>query len=152
MSHPSFVPPECCEDWDERKITVKANGRAATFLNPDRGKIKRIDVDCWLQSVPGLRSDFLLTKAETVDVIIELKGHDIDHALRQILATLVHWKRTKLCSPRFGGLVIFTRSPKRSAMLDNLKLKHLEKHKIWIEMDKSGLRNYAFEMFTGIKR
>ena len=152
MSNPNSVPARCFEELDGPRVTVKANGRVATFLNPDRIKIRKIDVDCWLQPVSGLRSDFLLAKAAMVDVIIELKGQDIDHALKQILATLHHWKTTKLCSPRCGGLVVFTRSPKRSAMLDNLKLKLLYKHKIWIEMGKSGLRDYEFELFTGTKR
>ena len=149
MSSPSLLPARCFEELAGRRITVRANGRAATFLNPDQERIKKIDVDCWLQPVTGLKSDFLLAKAETVDVIIELKGQDIDHALNQILATLEHWKTTKYCSPRFGGLVVFTRSPKRSATLDNLKLKLLTKHKIWIEMGKSEVQEYEFVLFTG---
>ncbi|MGB6745269.1 MAG: hypothetical protein WBE38_16600 [Terracidiphilus sp.] len=149
MSNHSSVPARCIEKLNGPRITVKANGRLATFLNPDRAEIKKIDVDCWLRHVSGLRSDFLLVKAGIVDVIIELKGKDIDHAVKQILATLDHWKLTPLCSPRFGALVVFTRSPKRSTTLDNLKLKLLNKRKIWIEMGKSGLRNYEFDMFTG---
>jgi hypothetical protein len=152
MSSPSSVLERCIEELDGTRVTVKANGRAATFLNPDKDKIKKVDVDCWLESLPGLRSDFLLVNAKTVDVIIELKGKDIDHAIKQILATLDHWKVLKHCSPRFGGLVVFTRSPERSATLDNLKLKLLDKHQIWVEMGKSGLRDYEFQTFTGTKR
>jgi len=152
MSSPSSVPEKCIEESDGTKVTVKANGRVATFLNPGKEKIKKIYVDCWLKSLPGLRSDFLLVNPETVDVIIELKGKDIDHAIKLILATLDHWKVLKHCSPRIGGLVVFTRSPERSATLDNLKLKLLDKHQIWIEMGKSGLRDYEFQTFTGTKR
>ncbi|HWG18926.1 MAG TPA: hypothetical protein VG225_00250 [Terracidiphilus sp.] len=152
MSKVSSALERCTEETKSRRITVKANGRAATFLNPEKATIKRVDVDCWLTSVSGQRSDYLLLKPGTVDVIIELKGKDVEHALEQILATLTHWKAAKKCSPRFGGLVVFTRSPMRSATLDNLKLKLLNNHQIWIEMGKSGLKEYEFATFTGTKR
>jgi len=34
-------------------------------------------------------------------------------------------------------------------MLDNIKAHLLEKHKIWLQMGKSGLKDYKFESFTG---
>jgi hypothetical protein len=152
MSKVSSALERCTEETRSPRVTVKANGRAATFLNLERTTVKKVDVDCWLQSTSEVRSDYLLTKPAIVDVIIELKGKDIDHAVAQILATLSRWRATKGCSPKFGGLVVFTRSPKRSAALDNLKLKLLNSHQIWIEMGKSGLKDYEFATFTGTKR
>lgn len=151
MSNPNSALERCTEELTHPKVTVKANGRTATFLNPDRAKIKRIDIDCWLFSSESAKSDFLISKPGTVDVIVELKGKDIHHAIEQILATLTLWRKNEQCSAKVGGLVVFTRSPERSAVLDNLKLRLLVKHKIWLEMGKSGLKDYEFETFTGKK-
>lgn len=151
MSNPSSTLERCTEELDHRRITVKANGRVATFLNAQKARIKKIDVDCWLAASKTAKADYLLSKPGVVDVIIELKGKDIDHAVEQVLATLQTWRALKLNSPRFGGLIVFTRSPQRSAMLDNLKLRLLERNKIWLEMGKSGLKDYEFERFTGAR-
>jgi hypothetical protein len=149
MSNPSSALENCTEVLSHPRTTVSANGRSATFLNPDRTKIKRIDLDCWLSSVETAKADFLVSKPGVVDVIVELKGKDIHHAIEQILATLALWKKASPIVPNFGGLVIFTRSPERSTMLDNIKAHLLEKHKIWLQMGKSGLKDYKFESFTG---
>lgn len=152
MSPPSPIPDECIEEVNHPRVTVRAHGRSATFLNSSRVAIKKIDVDCWLPVTTGPKSDYLLCKSGIVDVIVELKGKDIDHAIEQILATLKQWKSMGHCSPKTGALVVFTRSPKRSAVLDNDKLKLLTKHGIWLEMDKTGLRDYQFETFIGARR
>ena len=151
MSNPSSALEDCTEVLSHPRVTVKANGRSATFLNPDRTKIKRIDLDCWLSSAETAKADFLLSKPGVVDVIVELKGKEIHHAIEQILATHELWKKTSPRVPNIGGLVIFTRSPERSTMLDNLRLQLLEKHRIWLQMGKSGLKDYKFESFIGKK-
>jgi hypothetical protein len=151
MSNPSSALEGCTEELSHPRITVRANGRSATFLNPDRARIKRVDLDCWLSSTADVKADYLLCKSGVVDVIVELKGKDIDHGVDQVLATLKRWKTIPTCAAKIGGLIVFTRSPERSATLDNLKVKLLSKHKIWLEMGKSGLKDYQFEIFTGKK-
>jgi hypothetical protein len=118
-------------------------------VNSERAAIHKVDIDCWLPSTDDAKADFLLCKPGVVDVIIELKGKDIDHGVKQILATHAVWKRIPSCSAKIGGLIVFTRSPIRSTMLDNMKAKLLAKHKIWLDMGKSGLKEYKFETFTG---
>jgi hypothetical protein len=149
MSNPNSALENCTEELTHPRITVKANGRSATFLNPDRVAIKKIDLDCWLSSTADAKADYLLCKPGVVDVIIELKGKDIDRGIEQILATFERWKTIPTCAAKIGGLIVFTRSPERSTTLDNLKARLLSRHKIWLEMGKSGLKDYQFEIFTG---
>jgi hypothetical protein len=149
MSNRSSALELCTEKLSHPRITVRASGRTATFLNHDREEINKVDIDCWLSSTADARADYILCKPGVVDVIIELKGKDIDHGVEQILATHAVWKKIPSCSAKIGGLIVFTRSPKRSTMLDNMKAKLLVKHKIWLDMGKSGLKEYTFETFTG---
>jgi len=151
MSNPNSALEKCTEELTHPRITVRANGRAATFLNPDRMVIKKIDLDCWLCDLKTFKADFLVCSPGVVDVIVELKGKDIHHAVEQILATLAHWKQAPPRLGKIGALIVFTRSPERSTTLDNLKARLLSRHKIWLEMGKSGLRDYEFRTFTGAR-
>ena len=151
MSGPSSALRQCTKESDNKRITVRANNRSATFLNEDKTQIKVVDLDCLIQTTAAARADYIVTKPKVVDVIVELKGKDIDHAIEQILATAAFWKRIPPFSPHIGALVVFTRSPKRSAALDNIRLRLL-KLEIWLEMGKSGLRHYEFETFTGARK
>lgn len=150
MSNPDPALERCTEELDHQRITLRAHGRRATFLNSEGKKIRKVDVDCWLASADGAKADYLVCKPGVADVIVELKGKDIHHGIEQIVATCTHWKKHPYCSERLGGLIVFTRSPERSAALDNIKTKLLAKHKIWLEMGKSGLKDYEFEMFSRV--
>jgi hypothetical protein len=142
----------CIKEIEHTRITVKANNRTAIFLNPERAKIKIVDLDCLLQTADAPKADYIVSKPTVADVIVELKGKDLGHAIEQILSTANYWRKAPPFSPVIGGLVVFTRSPERSAMLDNIKLKLLKNHRIWLEMDKSGLKEYQFETFIGARR
>ena len=152
MSNPDPALERCTEESTGSTITVRARGRFAAFRNSDRAKIKKIDVDCWMPSNVTVKTDYIVCKPGMVDVFVELKGKDIDHAVEQILATAAKWKVLPVCATRLGAVVVFTRSPKRSAALDNMKLKMFQKHRTWIEMDKCGAKEYDFVSFTGSKR
>jgi hypothetical protein len=151
MSGPSSVLRQCIKESDNKRIVVRANNRTATFLNEDEAQVKVVDLDCLIKTTTAPRADYIVAKPKVVDVIVELKGKDIDHAIEQILATATFWKTVPPYSPHIGALVVFTRSPMRSAALDNIRLKLL-KLDIWLEMGKSGLRDYEFETFTGARR
>lgn len=151
MSKPDSALEDCTEELSHTRITVRAIGQSATFLNSERIKINKIDIDCWLPTTAKAKADFILCKPGLVDVIIELKGKDIDHGLKQILATRERWKKVPSCSAKIGGLIVFTRSPKRSAALGNIKAKLLLDYELWLEMGKSGLKDYEFETFIGKK-
>jgi len=151
MSNPDSALERCTEELNHPRVTVKAHGRSATFLNPAKARIRKVDVDCWLGAADTPKADFLLCKPGVVDVVVELKGKEIHRAIEQIVATHAHWKKTSSCSAKIGGLIVFTRSPERSATLDSFKAKLLAKHKIWLEMGKSGLKDYEFEIFAGKK-
>jgi len=149
MSNPSSALERCTEELNHPRVTVKAHGRSATFLNPSKARINRVDVDCWLHDANTLKADYVVCMPTVVDVIVELKGKEIQHAVEQILATHAHWKNVPSCAEKIGGLIVFTRSPERSTVHDTIKAKLLAKHGIWLEMGKSGLKDYEFRVFAG---
>lgn len=149
MSKPDLLLHTCTEVSNDSKITVKRDGRSATFLNSERIPIQRVDVDCWIPSSSTAKADFIVSNPGVVDVIVELKGKDIAHAGEQIVATLVRWKDAPPLSKRIGGLIVFTRCPMRAAEIGDMKKRLLRQHKLWMEIDKDLKTEYHFETFAG---
>lgn len=150
MSNPDSSLEACTESLRNSKVTVKRGGRRATFDNGKHAAIQCVDLDCWLPANEA-RADYVLAKPGVADVIVELKGKDIDHAARQIVATLGAWKQAPPFSEKVGGLIVFTRSPKAAAEIGELKKRMLKQHGLWMEIDKDQKTEYRFETFTGRK-
>lgn len=151
MSNPDPLLQVCTEELQDSEITVKRDGRRATFDNTERVLIKRVDLDCWLSSVGTVRADYILAKSGVADVIIELKGKDVAHAAEQIVATLGKWKNAPPFSRKIGGLIVFTRCPMSAADLGDMKKRLLRRYGLWMEIDKDQKTEYRFETFAGKK-
>lgn len=149
MSNPDPLLQACTEESNDSKITVKRDGRRAAFDNADRASIKRVDLDCWIPSADTVKADYIVSKPNVVDVIVELKGKEIAHAVDQIVTTLVKWKKTPPFSSKIGGLIVFTRCPMRAAEIGDMKKRLLVQHGLWMEIDKDQKTEYRFETFTG---
>jgi hypothetical protein len=149
MSSPSPLLQACTEELNDPKVTVKRDGRRATFDNAGRALIKRVDLDCWLSASGAARADYILAKPGVVDIIIELKGKEIARAAEQIVVTLGKWKIALPFSERIGGLIVFTRCPMSAADLGDMKKRHLKRYGLWLEIDKDQKTVYRFETFTG---
>lgn len=147
MSKPDRLAA-CTETSTDPKIKVEANGVKAVFDNTDRSVIEIVDVDCWLADEKGPRADRVVAKPGVADIVVELKGKDIAHAMEQVLTTCTRWKNAAPFSDKIGGLIVFSRSPARSAAISNWKLRFL-KQGIWLEMNKNNQGEYTFEAFTG---
>ena len=151
MSKPDPLLESCTETKKDSKIKVEAHTQKAIFDNSGRAKIKIVDLDCWLAADTGPKADHIVSKPDVVDIIVELKGKGIDHALKQILASHARWKAAPPFSKRIGGLIVFSRSPDRSASMDDTRKRFLQTHGIWLEMNKNNQTEYRFENFTGKK-
>jgi len=148
MPNPDPLLQACVEELNDSKITLKRDGRRATFDNSDRAVIKRVDVDRWILSSSTAKADFIVSKPGVADVIVELKGKDIAHAVEQIVATHSKWKTVPPFSAKIGGLIIFTRCPMRSAATGDIKKRLLQQHGLWMEIDKDQKTEYRFETFA----
>ena len=85
----------CIETVNHPKIKVSdpGTGQAAILQNPDRKPVRRIKMDQCLAPVNSIAADWIVSKSTIVDVIVELKGADVPHAVDQIEATLRFWLR-----------------------------------------------------------
>ncbi len=73
------------------KLTDPGTGKTAILLNSDRGQVRRIRVDGCLAPPNRPAADWIASKAQVVDVIVELKGTNVGRAIVQVQATLDFW-------------------------------------------------------------
>ena len=147
MPNPSAATEDCVDTVRDSKPKIEENGRKAVFLNPERASIKRVKVDGCLVKGDVLKADYIVSKPEVIDVIVELKGKDIYHARDQILATLPVWRAHPPFSAKIAGLIVCTRSPISASELQLMKAKALLHHRLWLEVDENGKKEYKFSNF-----
>ena len=144
MSKPSSSPEDCIETVCDSKPKVEENGRKAVFLNPERVPIKKVRVDGCLIVSNTPKADYIVSKPDVVDVIVELKGKDIHHAKDQIVATLSFWKAHPPFSQKIAGLIICSKSPMSSSDLQVMKAKAKIKHRLMLTVVETGKKEYDF--------
>lgn len=79
----------CVTDNSDSNITLKENGRRLNIINEGNISYLVVKVDGCLIT-DGIRADWIITKIGTGSIILELKGRNIDQALKQLFATLAH--------------------------------------------------------------
>jgi hypothetical protein len=88
---------ECIEQVRHSRIRVHdaGTGKGAVFLNLGKEKVRKIRMDGCLAPVGERAADFVVSHPKIVDVIVELKGRDVDHACAQVEATWAFWRSHK---------------------------------------------------------
>ena len=126
-----------CNSLTANKIvTVSEKGRKFTIQNSSSLEINKVKVDgCYITS--GNKCDYLfeIINKNIIQVFyVELKGKDIEHAIKQLTATVAHCKLIhkeikKEC------YIVASRVPKSSTSTQNLKKEFKKKHKIQLFID-----------------
>lgn len=113
---------DCIETVRHTKVKVEENGRSAVFLNQEAVPIRRITVDGCLVTT-GIRCDKLISHPTIVDVLVELKGSDVKHALEQIAATMEIWEvhQERVPGSRMSGLIVCSQVPRFNTQRQKLE-------------------------------
>ncbi|WP_306393237.1 hypothetical protein [Telluria beijingensis] len=92
------------------KIKIEENGRKAIFLNATKETFHLVQVDgALLKNV--VASDFVLAKLKVGDLVIELKGMDVDHAVEQVFETASYWRDKNYRQGGIAALIVSSRVP-----------------------------------------
>jgi hypothetical protein len=113
--------PQCEKYRTDTKIVFQESKSKMTFLNLNQDKILTVKVDgCAICDNETLRCDYALVPFAEIEIYVELKGHDIHHAVKQIESTIRLLsddpkKIRKLC------FVVSTRVPKQTTTIQQLQ-------------------------------
>jgi len=83
----------CIEKIRDSKVKVHdpGTGKSAILLNSGRAQVRRIHMDGCFAPAGTRAADFVVSMPTAVDVIVELKGKNVDHAVEQIDSTWAFW-------------------------------------------------------------
>ena len=81
-----MIPITCIEETSDPKIKLEERGSKVIFLNEVRHPFRKIKVDgCVVQNQTA--ADWVVSKPPVGDLVLELKGRNVDHAIEQVTTT-----------------------------------------------------------------
>jgi hypothetical protein len=122
------IPRECTVSQSGKEIVCAEKGRKITFLNPNQRTVGKHTIDgcqrlrTFLSDANCKLCDFLVVDWRCEEHYVELKGKNVEHALRQLQSTIIqvgsaHSKSRVYC------WIITTESPPTQSKFQVLKQK-----------------------------
>ena len=116
---------KCIEKISHPKIKVSdpGTGKSIVLLNPEKTPVRRIQLDGCLMPAGSVAADSLVSIPRKVDVIIELKGKNVDHATRQIEAAWSFWSKHSEyeANQSIGAWILCSEYPRADLKINRLK-------------------------------
>ena len=105
---------------NHKRIVFKEKRSKLTINNPNQVQVTMVEVDdC--EITEGLRCDHLFL-ANDLEHFVELKGQDINHAVKQITSTIHKLSEVPKGAKKLA-FIISIRSPLSTASIQNLRVK-----------------------------
>ena len=116
---------ECC-NTNNNKLVIFQEARSKLIVeNIDEVQATKVKVD-GCEITRGIRCDYLYL-IKGIEIFIELKGQDIQHAIEQ-LETTINKLSANSKNHKKKSFVICTRSPLNSASIQNIQVKFRKKY------------------------
>ena len=118
----------CMVRTSDLLVPVGEKGKKATFRNPHRSTMVKIKIDnCVVKNATA--ADYVVSKPACGDVVVELKGKDVESAIKQIEATIDLWRKRPEFQGKIAGLIVASQCPKVSTKLLKAKSRILRDFK-----------------------
>lgn len=134
-----MISIKCVAKNSNKIISIQENKCKLMIKNPKRELLKVIKVDgCAITK--GLRCDYLV-KRDSEEIFIELKGHDISHAKKQLESSI---KILSKCNKTFPkkAFIVCNRSPMSSPLIQQWQIEFKMKYNSALQI-KSILCEYS---------
>jgi 2C-methyl-D-erythritol 2,4-cyclodiphosphate synthase len=76
----------------------------------------------------SVASDYVVSQSKSGDVVVELKGTDVDHAVKQVEATMQLWESQGYRCGKIAGLVVCTQYPRIDTRIQRMKAHMAKKY------------------------
>ena len=117
----------CISECKNPLVPVEDAGVRAVFCNPKRKAYRTFDVDGCLVT-EGLAADFAVEELGTGLAVVELKGRNVEHALKQVSETVKHFRDARDYTGRLCALIVSRQSPLGSATIAKQRLIFAKRH------------------------
>jgi hypothetical protein len=140
---------KCCSQVRVSKIKLDdPRSRQAVFLNPGKDLYTKHKVDQCLVS-NSVAADWILSKPRVGDLIVELKGKNVEHAVDQVIATANFWKSKGNTGP-VSALIVSNEYPRSTTKIQRAQQRMLKDFQSPLHV-ATGNREYIFERVMSFK-
>lgn len=123
-----MVDNKCFTNTTDSKIKVEENGRKVVISNKSREKYTKLKIDgCLVKQ--EIASDWAISKEEFGDLVIELKGCDVYHAVDQINASIIFLDSNKIRNGKLACLIVCSRYPRIDTKIQRAQSTIAKKYK-----------------------
>ena len=129
----------CRRESNQKLFVYQENKSKLTLQNNDQVSSISIKVDGCEINDDGIKCDYLHI-AKEIEMYIELKGQDLEHALEQIKSTIFRLS-TNVKKGNKISYIICTRSPMSSSEIQNHKLEFRKKFNSKLEIKSSPFKD-----------
>ena len=135
---------KCRKTVTDSRVKFEENGKKVVFLNATREEFLKTRVDgCLKDCSPAC--DRVATQPNRGDVLVELKGSDVSHALEQLLSTAHYWTQRGYRAGELAALVVSSQFPRFSTGIQRAQLNFAKKFKAPLHVVS---RNLEFKFET----
>jgi hypothetical protein len=147
----ALIEHECITYTDRSSVHVSERGVGATFLNARRKLVRQVRYDgCYKSAQGGRRADYIIGMQAVGDVILELKGSDLDHAVSQVEATLAEWRADPIRFEPIACLVVLgSRVPRITTRSAVFEREFFQGNRTLLWIRESGIEKYNFRKLLG---
>lgn len=137
------IENKCIFRDDSGRIKVEELKRKAVFKNAARVEFIKVQVDgC---AIKGRKAaDWLVERDGVGQIIVELKGKNVEQGVKQVLETADFWKKNKLRQGKLAGLIVCSQYPQVDTAVQKAKQSFATRHKAQLHV-VCGNREYVFE-------
>jgi hypothetical protein len=130
---------------------VSEMGVGATFVNRKRKELRKIRYDgCYCRAVRQGRADYIIGYDRVIDVILELKGSDLKHALVQVTDTLDRWRNDPIRYRQIVCLIVIGHTiPRMKSNLGVYEREFVDRKHALLWIRPSGEKKYSFKELAG---
>lgn len=130
------IPATCSNTVNYKLIKIEEVKSCCYFRNESQNKIDVIRVDgCAIKT--GIRCDFALISTQYPENYIELKGGDVDHAIKQLINSITILSVNKNKAPK-RCFIISTNNPLSSTQTQKNKLLFRKDFNAQLEFGRPG--------------
>lgn len=144
---------KCVKVTKVTKVKVGEKGKQAVFLNPAKHEFSVVRIDgCII--VNNTACDYLISRENLIGVLIELKGTDLPHALKQIELTLEYFKKKKVGWQKMAALIVCrapSRHPSFTTKIQQCKNRLIARYRIPLHI-VTGNHEYTLEKVLSFKK
>lgn len=111
---------KCERETTQRLLVLRENKSRLIVKNLQKEKIRQVSIDGCVVT-EGQRCDYLIIGVDNSEYFVELKGCDVDHAIKQLEAT-IKLLGSKIKSVKRHSIIVSTRCPLSSPKIQKLQI------------------------------